>query len=96
MQSPLSEFLKALRDKHHQEKRYTMAKRLGVSTSYLSTVENGKRPMSDRLYQTLVDVYQLSPDEVKTLKKFKAELAAKMAQSKSADPENNHTVTKFL
>lgn len=64
----ISFFLKHLRIKHGHERLYEMAKKLEVSTAYLSTVETGKRQPSDAFIERLEHVYKLTPQEVVELK----------------------------
>lgn len=44
-----------------------MAKKLGVSSSFLSAVENGKKKMPDSWYDTIVRVYNLNEKEQEDL-----------------------------
>ncbi len=46
----------------------TMADKLGVTSSYLSAIEVGKRTMSDKLLNNLQEVYQLSEEMMLTLR----------------------------
>ena len=46
---------------------YDMATKLGVSSSYLSAVENGKKPAPDHLVQNIVTLYDLSAQQEKEL-----------------------------
>lgn len=45
-----------------------MASKLGISAAYLSSIENGKRPIPDTLYETICNVYPLSENDKKKLK----------------------------
>ncbi len=45
-----------------------MADKLGVTSAYLSAVENGKKKATLALYKQVVEVYQLSPQEAAQLK----------------------------
>ena len=64
----ISFFLKHLRIKHGHERLYEMAKKLEVSTAYLSTIETGKRQPSDAFINRLEEVYKLSSQDVIELK----------------------------
>jgi len=45
-----------------------MAEALGVSSAFLSAVENGKKKMPDSWLQKLATVYELSTEQVKELR----------------------------
>ena len=97
MQKSVSLFLKALRHDQGKEKLSDMAVKLGVSGSYLSTVENNKRIMHDKLYQKIVDTYQLSKDAAKELDVLrKLEAKSIHVNTEDLDPEKKDTVVKFL
>lgn len=97
MQKSLSLFLKELRHDHGKEKLSDMASKLGVSASYLSTVENGKRVMHDKLFEGIVRVYQLSKGQEKELNVLrKLEGNSIHVKTKDLDPERRDTVIKFL
>lgn len=97
MQKSLSLFLKALRHESSKERLSDMAKKLGVSSSYLSTVENGKRLMNDKLFFNLISVYALKKDQIKELDVLR-QLEGKSLQVKTEglDPEKKDIVIKFL
>lgn len=57
------EFLRVLRVKHHEVMGDT-AKLLGVSTPFLSAVENGRKNVPDDWFDILADHYSLSDDEI--------------------------------
>ena len=44
-----------------------MAKKLGVSSSFLSAVENGKKKMPDAWYETIIRIYNLDKGEQEEL-----------------------------
>lgn len=50
------------------ENLYDMATKLGISTSYLSSIENGIRNMSNDLIEKLQEVYQLTETQVQKIK----------------------------
>ena len=60
------EFVRILRIKNH-EVMGTMAERLGVKTSFLSAVENGKRNVPNDWIDKIACMYNLTNDEVKEL-----------------------------
>jgi len=66
MLTALGKFCRMLRIKHDEVLR-DMAQRLGVSSSYLSAVENGKRPTPQGWRDELIRLYSLTDDESKEL-----------------------------
>jgi len=93
----LSLFLKTIRHSNGKENLSDMAKKLGVSASYLSTVENGKRVMNDKLYQNIISKYNLSKIEAKELDVLrKLESKSIHVNTDELDPEKKDTVVKFL
>lgn len=93
----LSVFLKMLRLRNGDERLSDMAKKLGVSSSYLSTVENEKRNMTDKLLKSVISVYALTPDEAEQLRVLR-QLASKNINvaMEELDEEKKKTVVKFL
>ncbi|MGN0692564.1 MAG: helix-turn-helix domain-containing protein, partial [Oscillospiraceae bacterium] len=57
------EYLRILRVQHH-EVMGDVAKLLGVSTPFLSAVENGKKNVPTEWFDILADHYSLSEDQV--------------------------------
>lgn len=97
MQKSLSLFLKALRHENGKEKLSDMAHKLEVSASYLSTVENGKRVMHDKLFQNLVNLYQLSKTQAKELNILRnLEAKSISINTEKLDDERKDTVIQFL
>ena len=90
-------FLKLLRLRNGDERLSDMAKKLEVSASYLSTVENEKRNMTDKLYRKIVQTYALNKDEVDQLSVLR-QLASKNINisTDDLDDEKKKTVVKFL
>ena len=97
MQKSLSIFLKALRHEHQKERLSDMAKKLGVSASYLSTVENGKRLMNDKLFFNIKKAYSLDKNQTKELDLLR-QLEGKSLQVKTdeLDEDKKDMVIKFL
>lgn len=60
--TPFGEFVRILRIKHHQVMG-DMAKILGISTPFLSAVENGKKNVPTEWIQQIANYYSLSPEE---------------------------------
>lgn len=97
MQKSLSLFLKALRHVNNKEKLSDMSLKLGVSASYLSTVENGKRTMNDKLFSLIVKTYKLSKDESQELDVLrKLEAKSFHVNTEDLDADKKDTVIKFL
>ena len=65
-------FLRTLRAKHNEYQKY-MAKRLNVSPQYLSKLELGSRTMTDAVEASLIREYSLRGEDVKALRKARAE-----------------------
>lgn len=65
-------FLRTLRAKHNEYQK-DMAKRLNVSPQYLSKLELGSRTMTDAVEASLIREYSLRGEDVKTLRKARAE-----------------------
>ena len=65
-------FLRTLRAKHNEYQK-DMAKRLNVSPQYLSKLELGSRTMTDAVEASLIREYNLRGDDVKALRKARAE-----------------------
>jgi transcriptional regulator with XRE-family HTH domain len=93
----LTVFLKELRLKNNDERLSDMSKRLGVSASYLSTIETQKRRMNDKLYDNIVSTYQLSEDEAKELNIIRSLISNELVLSMDEmDSEKKETIIKFL
>lgn len=93
----LTVFLKELRLKNNDERLSDMSKRLGVSASYLSTVETEKRRMNDKLFDNLVTTYQLSEEEAKELNIIRSLVSNELVLSMDdMDHDKKETVIKFL
>lgn len=65
-------FLRTLRAKHNEYQK-DMAKRLNVSPQYLSKLELGSRTMTDTVEASLIREYNLRGEDVKALRKARAE-----------------------
>lgn len=97
MEKSLSIFFKKIRLSHGDERLSDMAKKLGVSASYLSTVENGKKPMNDRFLNKVIETYQLSQKEANELRVLKNLNSDTINVSlEDMDEEKRLMVIKFL
>ena len=65
-------FLRTLRAKHNEYQK-DMAKRLNVSPQYLSKLDLGSRTMTDAVETSLIREYNLRGEDVKALRKARAE-----------------------
>jgi transcriptional regulator with XRE-family HTH domain len=63
----ISEYLKVMRITKG-ERLYDMANNLGLSLSYLSNIENGRKVIPDDFYEKIVSIYGLPEDEADELK----------------------------
>ncbi|MCX4353894.1 MAG: helix-turn-helix transcriptional regulator [Lachnospiraceae bacterium] len=66
-------FLKKLRIDHGETLK-NMAEKIGVTSSFLSLVETGKRRLPDELCEKIVEQYELPPEQQKEL--YQAALAS--------------------
>lgn len=67
MATKLGSFLRKLRIENGEILR-TMAERLGVSSAFLSAVENGKKNMPESWYEKLNQMYSLSREQNEQLR----------------------------
>ncbi len=90
----VTEFGKFLRKIRIDRTEYLkdMAEKLGVTSSYLSAVENGKRNATDVLVRKICKLYNLSLDEAKNLQY----LAAISNQEVQICIKNESTLKKEL
>ena len=61
------EFMRVLRVRHH-EVMGDVAKLLGVSTPFLSAVENGRKNVPNEWFDIIAEHYALSDDEIADMK----------------------------
>ena len=93
----LSIFLKKLRLEHDDETMTDMARRLNISVSYLSSVENEKRNMTDEMYLNICRLYSLPKsqcDELQYLKNLSSKRLS--VQLDGLDKNAKQTTVKFL
>ncbi len=60
-----------------EENLSSMSKKLGISISYLSAIENGLREVPSNFIDKLSDIYHLSEEEKETFTKAEASSATK-------------------
>lgn len=60
------------------ENIYEMAKRLDISTSYLSAIETGDRAIPNDLVEKINKAYDLTPEQIDALQGAEAESATKI------------------
>lgn len=93
----LTIFLKEIRLNNDNERLSDMAQKLGVSASYLSTVETQKRRMNDKLFQKIIDVYELNITAQKELNELRNLASNEMSFSlEDLDQSKKAAVVKFL
>lgn len=63
----------------NDENIYEMAKRLGISTSYLSSIETGDRTIPFDLVEKISAEYKLGSDQIAALKDAEAESSTKIS-----------------
>lgn len=59
---PIGKFLRRLRV-DHDERLFDMAKKIGVSSAFLSAVENGHKKASNSLINKIINIYNLTPSQ---------------------------------
>lgn len=93
----LSVFLKKLRLEHNDQTMGDMASALGISLSYLSSVENGKRTMTDELVVKISSVYQLHDEQISELRYLRDLASDKLNITLDGMDDNTKSTTvKFL
>ncbi len=93
----LTVFLKEIRLKNNNERLSDMAHKLGVSASYLSTVETQKRRMNDKLLRKIVEVYGLDDSDRKKLNELRNLASNELSISfEDIDSSKKEAVVKFL
>ena len=68
MTTSLGEFLRSLRIENHEILK-DMADNLGVSSAFLSAVENGKKKLPDSWYEKLTVLYSLTKEQQEELER---------------------------
>jgi len=93
----LSLFMKRLRLNHNDETMTEMAKKLNISISYLSSIENEKRNMTDEMFEQICRIYRLNTKEKSELTYLKNLSSNKMnVKLEGLDPSTKETTVKFL
>lgn len=93
----LTIFLKQLRLKNNNERLSDMAKRLGISASYLSSIETNKRKLNNKLFEKIKNEYNLTSREVNELDILRNLAAKELSVSlQDMDDERKETLVKFL
>ena len=93
----LSIFLKKLRLEHNDQTMGDMASLLGISISYLSSVENGKRTMNDEMVSKIGSVYKLDEEQITKLKYLRDLASDKLNITLDGMDDNTKSTTvKFL
>jgi transcriptional regulator with XRE-family HTH domain len=89
--------MKRLRLDHNDQTMLQMSKELGISISFLSSIENGKRNMSDDMFLLLCDKYDLNDRQIDELKFLRTLNSNKInVPLSSMSSELKSTTVKFL
>jgi transcriptional regulator with XRE-family HTH domain len=95
--SSLGIFIKQIRLSENDETMTEMARRLGISVSYLSGIENEKRPMTDEIFELLCERYSLTTEQREELSFLKSLAGKKMnINLDQLEPSAQKTTVKFL
>ena len=93
----LSIFMKRLRLNHNDQTMMAMAKDLGISVSFLSSIENGKRNMSDDMFLLICEKYHLTASQIEELNYLRTLNSSKInVPLDSMSSELKSTTVKFL
>ena len=93
----LSIFMKRLRLNRNDQTMMEMAKELGISVSFLSSIENGKRNMSEEMFHLICEKYKLTPKLAEELKQLRTLSVSKInVPLDSMSSELKSTTVKFL
>lgn len=93
----LNLFMKRLRLNHNDETMTQMAKRLKISVSYLSSIENEKRNMTDEMFAQISEVYGLNATEQSELNYLRNLSGSKLnIKLDNLTPSTKETTVKFL
>ena len=93
----LSIFMKRLRLNHNDQTMMAMAKDLGISVSFLSSIENGKRNMSDDMFLLICEKYHLTVSQIEELNYLRTLNSSKInVPLDSMSSELKSTTVKFL
>ena len=95
MITKIGDFLRKLRLDNQQIMK-DMAEVLGVSSAFLSAVENGKKSMPDSWCNILKESYKLSDDDVDNLRQAAMESQKSISLNlQSASPSNRQLAVSF-
>lgn len=93
----LNFFMKRLRLNHNDETMTKMAKRLKISVSYLSSIENEKRNMTDEMFAQISQVYGLNANEQSELNYLRNLSGSKLnIKLDNLTQSTKETTVKFL
>jgi transcriptional regulator with XRE-family HTH domain len=89
-------FLKKLR-KDNDERLIDMAEKIKISVPYLSSIENGNRPLTDKIIDRIVEVYGLSAEEREKMIYFRDKEAKAIKISlEQYDEKKKEKIIRFL
>lgn len=93
----LSIFMKRLRLNRNDQTMMEMAKELGISVSFLSSIENGKRNMSEEMFNLICEKYKLTAKLAEELRELRTLSVSKInVPLDSMSSELKSTTVKFL
>ena len=93
----IGSFLKNLRSQNNNERLIDMAQKINISVPYLSSIENGNRPLTDKIIDRIAKVYGLSSEDKEKLQYFrdKEAKAIKISLDKY-DEKKKEKIIRFL
>ena len=89
--------MKRLRLNRNDQTMMEMAKELGISVSFLSSIENGKRNMSEEMFNLICEKYKLTAKLAEELRELRTLSVSKInVPLDSMSSELKSTTVKFL
>ena len=90
-------FLKKLRTKNNNERLIDMAQKIRISVPYLSSIENGNRPLTDKIIDRIVAEYRLSAEDKNQMVYFRDKDAkALKIPLEQYDEKKKEKIIRFL
>ncbi|WP_455480143.1 helix-turn-helix domain-containing protein [Bartonella sp. B23] len=77
------------------ERLVDMAKKIGVSSAFLSSVEIGKKPIPPKMEEKIIEAYNLN-QEVADLLREDADICRKSFKVKTSNPLHRETIGMFV
>ncbi|WP_332061118.1 XRE family transcriptional regulator [Bartonella sp. CB74] len=76
------------------ERLFDMAKKIGVSSAFLSSVEIGKKPIPSKMEEKIIEIYNLN-QEVADLLRKEADICRKSFKVNASNPLSRETIGMF-